>query len=64
MNPRRLCPEIPTLSDHPLLIGRLLARAQKREERRAYWRRLFGLDHKPKTHVARISATETIYSER
>ncbi len=46
----------------PLLIAELLRRAKERDERRAWWRRFFGLERAPRTHVARISATETIYS--
>lgn len=51
-----------TISDHPLAIGELLRRADAREHRRIFWRRLFGLERAPRTHVARISAREVIYS--
>lgn len=49
----------------PLLVGEILRRAEARDARRAWWRdlwdRLRGL-RAPRTHVARFSPTETIYS--
>jgi hypothetical protein len=51
-----------TISDHPLLIGEILRRAQERQERGSWWKRMVGLERRPKTHVVAISATETIYS--
>lgn len=60
------------LSEHPLLIGQLLARAQRREARRQA-RSQFLLcvlcvlcgkspQRRARTNIARISPTETIYS--
>lgn len=51
-----------TISDRPLLIGAILARSARRAERRAFWRRLFGLERAARTIVVRFPGGETIYS--
>ena len=53
-----------TISDHPLLIGKLIKRFEERQERGCWWKRLIGLERRPRTHVATISPTEKIYSPR
>jgi hypothetical protein len=53
---------VKTLSDHPMLIGEILRRAKEREERGCWWKRLIGLERRPRTNVAKIRGGETIYS--
>jgi hypothetical protein len=52
------------LSEYPGLIGEVLKRADAREKRGCWWKRLLGLERRPKTHVVNFSPTEKVYSER
>ncbi len=51
----------------PLLVGELLARAERRARRkagrRAFWRTLLGLDRGPRLHTGRLGARELVIAE-
>jgi hypothetical protein len=50
------------LSEHPLLIGQILARSDRRLARRAFWRRLFGRDREARVNIVRFSHKEIVIS--
>lgn len=43
-------------------IGEMLRRGEVRAQRRTWWRRLLRMERAPRTHVARLSEREVIYS--
>jgi hypothetical protein len=54
----------PTISDTPLLIGKLIKRFEEQQAKGCWWKRLLGLERRPVTHVVKIGPSETILSDR